>query len=292
MAGQYDVKGGPGPRLARGLPGPVRLGALRAHPGPRRTRREPVPGRGPGAEHRSAAAARATPRPVTRPPSTVVTSPRPDPPPPRPRRRPAARPARPTGGRPRPGRLVGRHRAGAAGAGPDLPGGGAVAAGPAAPSATRAGPRSRGPGSAGLVGVRGGPGPAVGQARRSDETAREFAARAGDRLPTQSRELLALASAADAALFGADAIDDGEPRPRRRRPQTVQAIVADQVPRWRRASTSSTPAGCAVPHRAAGGDGGEGGPRRRLLVALEAVPHALAGVAEVVAQARRPASTG
>jgi transglutaminase-like putative cysteine protease len=75
----------------------------------------------------------------------------------------------------------------------------------------------------------------IGQARRSDETAREFATRAGDRLPTQSRGLLTLATVADAALFGADAMDDSVAVAAEETTQALQAIVDDQVPWWRRA---------------------------------------------------------
>jgi hypothetical protein len=75
----------------------------------------------------------------------------------------------------------------------------------------------------------------IGQARRPDETAREFAGRAGERLPTQSRGLLTLASVADAALFGADTLDESVAASAEETTQAVQAIVDDQVPRWRRA---------------------------------------------------------
>ncbi len=116
----------------------------------------------------------------------------------------------------------------------------------------------------------------LGQSRRDDETAREFAARAGRRLPTQSPRLMALASAADAALFGADAIDDGDARTAEQTTETVQTIVTDQVPRWRRL------AGQLDARRL----------RRTTRRALEAVPHALTGVAEVVAQPRGPHRLG
>ncbi len=74
----------------------------------------------------------------------------------------------------------------------------------------------------------------LGHTRHRDETAREFAARAGRRLPTQASALAALAGAADAALFGTQALDEETATAAETTAITVQSITRDQVPRWRR----------------------------------------------------------
>ncbi len=77
----------------------------------------------------------------------------------------------------------------------------------------------------------------VGTARRPDETAREFADRASNRLPTQTAELHDLAASADAAVFGVDLIDDDAARRAEESTGSVRTLVAQQRPRWRRVLT-------------------------------------------------------
>ena len=81
------------------------------------------------------------------------------------------------------------------------------------------------------------PWPCVGTSRRPDETAREFADRASNRLPTQSSELHALAASADAAVFGVDLVDDDAARRAEESTGSVRTLVAQQRPRWRRVLT-------------------------------------------------------
>jgi transglutaminase-like putative cysteine protease len=73
----------------------------------------------------------------------------------------------------------------------------------------------------------------LGQARRRDETAREFAGRVGQRLPTRSNDLMSLATTSDAALFGVDTIDEDTAVAAEQTTATVATIVAEQLP-WRR----------------------------------------------------------
>ncbi len=77
----------------------------------------------------------------------------------------------------------------------------------------------------------------LGAGRRPDETAREFAARAGEQVPDESAQLAALADAADAATFGADTIAEPTAEAAEQTTSSVRARVATMVPRWRRALT-------------------------------------------------------
>ena len=86
----------------------------------------------------------------------------------------------------------------------------------------------------------------VGTARRPEETAREYADRASNRLPTQSAELHELATSADAAVFGIDAIDDEVAR----RAEESTGLVAPA-----RRSTAAMVATPADPPRRARGPG-------------------------------------
>jgi len=75
----------------------------------------------------------------------------------------------------------------------------------------------------------------IGAARRPDETAREFADRASNRLPTQAPQLHDLAATADAAVFGVDVVDEEAASAAEASTTAVCAVATSHVPRWRRA---------------------------------------------------------
>ncbi len=77
----------------------------------------------------------------------------------------------------------------------------------------------------------------IGTSRRPDETAREFAVGPSERLPTQSAGLATFAEAADAALFGADIVDEHAAVEAEQTNDTVCSIVAAHLPLWKRVLT-------------------------------------------------------
>jgi len=74
----------------------------------------------------------------------------------------------------------------------------------------------------------------AGVPRLPSETAREFATRAGDRLPTHRAGLASLAAVADAALFGFDAVDEGTAAGAERVADEITTSIRGQVSRLRR----------------------------------------------------------
>jgi transglutaminase-like putative cysteine protease len=74
----------------------------------------------------------------------------------------------------------------------------------------------------------------VGAARRRDETSAEYAARAGERVPTQADHLRGLAGMADAAVFGAGGLDEATAAAVEDEAAELRAVIDSQVPRWRR----------------------------------------------------------
>jgi transglutaminase-like putative cysteine protease len=81
----------------------------------------------------------------------------------------------------------------------------------------------------------------LGTARRADETTREFADRAAQRLPTHRTGLTALAGSVDAAVFGAAPLDDVDATAAEDTTARLTAAVSDQVPWWRRAVVQLDP---------------------------------------------------
>ena len=74
----------------------------------------------------------------------------------------------------------------------------------------------------------------AGTNRHADETSREFAGRAGERLPDQRAGIAALAEANDAAVFGAEGVDEDQAAQAEEIRRSVHGAVAQVVPRRRR----------------------------------------------------------
>ncbi len=74
----------------------------------------------------------------------------------------------------------------------------------------------------------------AGTVRKPDETSREFAGRAGQRLPDQEAGITTLAAANDAAVFGSDLVDDRSAEEAEHIRTSVHGAVAHDVPLARR----------------------------------------------------------